>query len=299
MSGPLPATVHAERVLRVPVADGVSLHVAEVGLGPPLLLLHGFPDNGDLWRALVPALAPHHRLWMPDLRGVRYSDKPPAVTDYAIEPLLADVQALVDAMCAPAPGRVAIAGHDWGGMLAWACAARHPASVDRLVILNAPHPCRFAQLLRDDPAQQRASAYIGWLTAPGAEALLAANGHARLRALVQRALPAMPAAELDALAAGWAVPGALDSMLNWYRALQLDGASAVPSLGNASGRIAAPTLLCWSDLDTAFVPANLEGLAQWVPDLRLQRDGGAGHWLPRERPAGVAAAMLAFLAEAR
>lgn len=291
MSPSLPPDRDHPRSLRQRVAADVELHVAEAGRGAPLLLLHGFPDNGDLWTPLVSALGATHRLWMPDLRGYRHSDKPADPADYAIDHLVADVAALADAMVGRSPGRVTLAGHDWGGMLAWAFAARHPERVERLIIFNAPHPSRLAELLRDDPAQREASSYMQRLRAPGAEAVLAADGHARLRALVRHSLPTLPDAELDALAAGWAQPGALTAMLNWYRA------NALPGLTRSSGRIDAPTLLLWGEQEGSFVPANLDGLDRWVPRLRLRRFADAGHWLPREQPDEVARAMIAFLSE--
>ena len=291
---PLPSTLRLR-------AAGVHLHVQTAGQGSPLLLLHGFPDDADLWQPLVPLLSPHHRLWMPDQRGYRHSDKPALPGDYRIEALLADVLALVEYMLDGAPRRIAMAGHDWGGMLAWAFAARHPSRVERLVVFNAPHPCRFAELLRSDAQQRAASAYVHTLCQPGHAALMAADGHARMRALMARAVPGMRPEDIDALARGWATPGALPAMLNWYRALDCDaalegdGVPALPSLGDASGHIEAPTLLLWGEQDGAFVPANLQGLERWVPQLQVQRFAQAGHWLMRERPAEAAAAMLQFL----
>lgn len=284
---------------RVPVAEDVALHVAELGDGPPLLLLHGFPDNGDLWLPVARRLANQHRVWMPDLRGYRHSDKPKGAADYAIDALVADVLALATQLGAGTAGRVHVAGHDWGGMLAWALAARHPASIERLVICNAPHPCRFAELLERDAAQRAASAYVQRLSAPGAGVALAADGFARLRAMLQANLPSLPADELESQVQGWALSGALDAMLNWYRALDIEhalagGVSSLPDLGAASGRIEAPTLVLWGDLDGSFVAANLDGLQRWVPQLTLRRFEDAGHWLPREHPDTVAGAMLDF-----
>lgn len=282
-------------------AAGVHLHVQTAGQGSPLLLLHGFPDDADLWQALVPLLSPHHSLWMPDQRGYRHSDKPALPGDYAIDVLLADVLALADHMHGGTPGRIALAGHDWGGMLAWAFAARYPQRVERLVIFNAPHPCRFAELLRSDAQQRAASAYVQTLCQPGHAALMAADNCARMRALMARAVPGMRGDDIDALARGWATPGALPAMLNWYRALDFNaalagaGVPALPSLGSASGHIEAPTLLLWGEQDGSFVPANLQRLECWVPRLQLRRFADGGHWLPRERPAEVADAMLAFL----
>jgi epoxide hydrolase 4 len=279
------------RTLRLQVAVDVELHVVEAGLGAPLLLLHGFPDNGDLWQPLAMALQATHRLWMPDLRGYRHSDKPAGVASYGIDALLEDVRALCDAMAGRSPGRVALAGHDWGGLLAWVFAARHPERVERLIVCNVPHPQRLAELLRDDAAQREASSYMDRLRTPGAEAALAADDCARLRALMRHSLPDLAAAELDALAAGWSAPGALTAMLNWYRA------NAVSDLARCCGRIEAPTLLLWGEQEGSFVPANLERLERLVPRLALRRFADAGHWLPRQRPAEVAQAMIAFLQE--
>ena len=283
--------------LRVATAPDVELDVAVVGTGVPLLLLHGFPDNRDLWQELVPALAAHHRLWMPDLRGYRQSSKPPLVDDYTIRKLVEDVRELADRASGSPQGSLSVAGHDWGGMLAWAFAALHPERVERLIIFNAPHPCRFAELLRTNAAQQVASSYVQRLATPGAEDAMAANGHERMRSLMQQSLPRMSEDDLQSLAAGWAVPGALAAMLNWYRALDIHDPHAVPNLAPASGDIAAPTLLLWGERDGAFVPENLLTLERWVHRLTLRRFADAGHWLPREKPMEVAAEMLAFLSD--
>jgi epoxide hydrolase 4 len=287
-----PATaIDLRRIRRQRVAPDVELHVAQAGDGAPLLLLHGFPDNGDLWRPLAMQLGATHRLWMPDLRGYRHSDKPPADADYALDRLLSDVLALCDALSARRPGRVALVGHDWGGILAWAFAARHPERVQRLIVFNAPHPYRLTELLRDNVAQRDASAYMARLREPGAEAALAAGGHARLRALVRSTQADMPADELEALANGWAQPGALSAMLAWYRA------NDVRALDLGSGRIEAPTLLLWGEQEGSFVPSNLDSLERWAPRLTIRRFADAGHWLPREQPRAAARAMIDFLTD--
>jgi pimeloyl-ACP methyl ester carboxylesterase len=289
-----------QRRLRIATGPGVSLHVAEAGDGPPLLLLHGFPDNGDLWRPMVAQLAGRHRVWAPDLRGFRFSDKPEGTAAYTVAHLLQDVLALAGAMSPDEP--VCIAGHDWGGMLAWGFAACHPARVRRLAVANAPHPARFAQLLRSDARQRQASAYITALSAPGAHAALSADGFARLRALLDGPDSPCPPEELDAALQGWQVTGALQAMLNWYRALGspaelAEATLTFPTLPSVDGTVPAPTLLLWGERDQAFVPGNLVGLERWVPRLRIERFAQAGHWLPREQPQAMAAALLAFFAE--
>jgi len=280
-------------------AAGVGLQVTEAGEGPPLLLLHGFPDSADLWRPMCKLLAHRFRVWMPDLRGYRESDKPEPVQAYTITTLLEDVDALVHAMVGR-DGKVALAGHDWGGMLAWAFAATRPAQVEKLVVLNAPHPVRFAELLREDAAQREASAYLFRLAAPHAAAVLWAANLAALRGGLQHELPSLAAEELQAIEHGWRVPGALEAMLRWYQALDLhlalqSRARSIPSLGQASGRIDAPTLLLWGERDGSFVADNLLGLERWVPQLQIRRFPDGGHWLPRQRPEEIAREIAGFL----
>lgn len=282
-------------------AHGVRLHVAQAGQGSPVLLLHGFPDHWRLWQPMMQALAPEHRVMAPDLRGINLSDKPPEVSDYAIEHLVGDVLSLIDHL----GGRCALVGHDWGGLLAWTVAAMHPAKVSRLAVFNAPHPCRFAQQLKSSPAQREASAYAQRLCQPGAEQRLAANDFELLWAVRGdgRRGPSWDAERLASVQA-WSQPGALTAALHWYRALNLDaalgpqGVASVPDLGHASGVVNVPTLLVWGERDGSFPVACLDGLAPWVPDLHIHREAEGGHWLLEERPALIAALLGDFLTAA-
>lgn len=295
-----PATGQAPHHVTLPAA-GLNLHAVDTGSGSPVLLLHGFPDHWALWQPLLAPLAARHRVLVPDLRGINLSDKPLGVAAYAIDHLVADVLALIHHL----GGRCAVVGHDFGGMLAWAVAARHPAVVSRLAILNAPHPCRLAQQLRDDPAQRAASSYLRRLTAAGAEQRLTDHNFQRLWSVVAGSTTRVLCdAERSRCVAAWSQPGALTAMLNWYRALDIDaalspaGVPALPSLSGASGRIGMPTLVLWGERDGSFPAACLNGLDLLVPQLQLRRFPGAGHWLPREEPAAVADALLDFLATA-
>jgi pimeloyl-ACP methyl ester carboxylesterase len=290
----------ATLALRWPAAGCVHLHVTQMGAGTPVLCLHGFPDHWRLWQPLMQALAPHHRVVAPDLRGINLSDKPPAVGDYAIGHLVADVLALIDHL----GGRCALVGHDWGGLLAWTVAALHPQQVSRLVVFNAPHPCRFAQELKTNPQQREASAYALRLCEPGVEQVLAENDFQRLWAVRSqgRAGPEA-AAEREAAVRAWAQPGALTAALNWYRALNIrqalgpQGVPAVPDLGSATGHVAGPTLVVWGERDGSFPVACLDGLADWVPQLQLHRQPDGGHWLLQDQPALAANLVLRFLAQ--
>lgn len=279
---------------------GVSLHALAAGQGTPLLLLHGFPDDSQLWAPLLPTLAAQHQVLAPDLRGYGLSDKPTELDCYRIDALVADVLALIEHL----GGRCALAGHDWGGMLAWVVAARHPQAVSRLAILNAPHPCRYAQQLVVDPAQRLASAYVQRLCAPDAAARLARDDFALLWSVITSSTAAsLSEAERAHSLACWSRPGTLQAMLNWYRALDMPaalaegGVRALPDLGHASGDIAVPTLMLWGERDGSFPAACLDGLARYVPQLSLRRFPEGGHWLLREQPEAVAAALLEFFAD--
>ena len=179
------------------------------------------------------------------------------------------------------------------------CAAAHPAAVDRLVIVNAPHPTRFQATLDGDPAQRAASAYARALLDPGFEAaVLADGGVAFWDALFgeHHKAGAIDAAARAAHLAGWRVPGTLTAMTDWYRASpfvfpdQPAGRFALtpfPAL-----RIDVPVTMIWGEDDTALLPAQLDGLAELVPDLTIHRVAGAGHGILHQRP-GVVTSLIA------
>jgi epoxide hydrolase 4 len=162
----------------------VTLHVVEAGTGPLVVLLHGFPEFWYSWRHQIPALAAAGlRVVAPDLRGCNLSDKPRGQAAYRVRELAADVAGLI-AACGEE--QAAVVGHDWGGAVAWALAIRHPERVERLVIVNSPHPLRFLAAVRQ-PAQLARSWYmllfqLPWLP----EALLRAGGFKALRRTLRR-----------------------------------------------------------------------------------------------------------------
>lgn len=279
-------------------AAGVDLHVVVQGDGPPVLLLHGFPDHWTVWEPVMARLFRSFRMMAPDLRGYNLSDKPTSVHSYGIDCLVDDVRTLIRVL----GGKCALVGHDWGGMLAWAVAARYPDEVSKLVIANAPHPCRLAQQLRDDPAQRAASDYVRRLTLQGAEERLVDHNYERLLAVVSDSgAVALSEQERTQYVEAWSQSGAMTAMLNWYRAANFEAAlaapwvDAVPDLSGASGHIAAPTLVLWGERDGSFPVACLDGLQQWVPRLILHREPLCGHWLLREKPQLVAQLIEDFL----
>ncbi|HUF91337.1 MAG TPA: alpha/beta hydrolase, partial [Candidatus Limnocylindria bacterium] len=232
-----------------------------------------------------------HQAVAVDMRGYNLSSKPPDVADYAIHHLVGDVAALADHL---GHRRFVLVGHDWGGAVAWAFAIRHPERLERLVIVNAPHPAVFARELRDNPAQQKASEYMLAFRSAKAEAMLSANDYG---ALVHTVLGEglakgyVTAADRDEYLQAWSQPGALTGGLNYYRAARVgppgrDGAPASGTLGvvDSATVVSVPTLVIWGEKDTALLTGNLEGLDRYVPSLTVRRVQDGTHWVIHEQP---------------
>jgi pimeloyl-ACP methyl ester carboxylesterase len=259
--------------------------------GPLALLLHGFPECWYSWRHQIPALArAGYRVAVPDQRGYNLSDKPPGVANYQIDTLTADILALIHAL---GHQRATLVAHDWGGAAAWRFAIDYPRAVERLVVMNAPHPVTFARALRNDPSQRQKSWYmfafqLPWLP----EALLSLSPPATARLFFRGTAvrrDAFSENDLEVMAAALAQPGALRAMIHWYRAA-FRHRPARPARA-----IQAPTLLLWAEDDVALgVPLTYD-LERWVPDLRTHYIANCGHWVQNEAPGQVNEQLLTFL----
>jgi pimeloyl-ACP methyl ester carboxylesterase len=287
---------------RVEVQPGVRLHCAEGGVpGRPLLLfVHGFPEFWYAWKDLLPAFADRWHAVAPDLRGFNLSDKPTDPKAYRPATLVADLEGLIRAL---GHERAVVVAHDWGGALAWSLAIAMPHRVASLVILNAPHPVPFARDLATDPAQQRASAYMNFLRAPGAESALAKDDFAAMdRFFVDvSAAPWYDAPTRAAYHEAWRRPGALSGGLAYYRASPLypptadDPGAKRLQLDPDDYRVRVPTRVIWGERDHALLPSLLEGLDALVPDLDLVRLPECSHWLVHEEPERVAGLIRGFI----
>ena len=290
---------------RIGLPTGVTLRV-QLGGGEsaqPIVLLHGFPESHRTWRSVAPDLARDFRVVAPDQRGFARSDKPEAVEAYRTERIVEDVVALADVL---GLGRFTLVGHDWGGAVAWAAALKHPDRLQRLVVVNAPHPLVFQKSLIDDEAQREASQYIRAFCNPlmekGIEAMgletffdKSFGGHADLSLISE--------GERQAYLEEWRQPGALTAMLNWYRATDI----VVPQPGEKASapfwaqlpfpQVKVPTLVVWGMKDKALLPIQLAGIDKLVDDLRIVTVADAGHFVPWERPEPVIAAIRDFIAE--
>lgn len=271
--------------------DGLALHVVEAGPadGPPVILLHGFPEFWLGWRHQIGPLArAGYRVIAPDGRGYNLSDKPQGLDAYRLVRLTRDVVQLADAL---GIGRFGLVGHDWGGIVAWSVAARHPDRVERLAILNAPHPDTTWRVIRQDPVHLLRSYYVALFQLPGLpERMLAANDHATLaRALTGSSRPGTFAADdLARYREAWRQPGALTAMLGWYRALVRRPAGRV-------GRVAMPALILWGRRDGALGATFASESLGLCDRGRIQWFDEATHWVQHEEAERVNAALVAFL----
>jgi pimeloyl-ACP methyl ester carboxylesterase len=280
-------------------ANGLRFHYLAAGQpGRKLVLfLHGFPEFCGAWRAQLEEFGRDHLAVAPDLRGYNLSDKPGDVAAYRAKHLVEDVRQIA-AKFTDKP--FVLVAHDWGGAIGWNLAAAHPDLVERLVIVNSPHAMPFARGLGHDPAQQEASAYMNLLRSPKAERVLSENGYERLVAMALEQWGAAPVDRRDYLAA-WSQPGALAGMLNWYRASPLypptenDPGAAKLSLDPKDFIVRVPTLVIWGVSDTALLPSLLDGLENWVPDLRIERIREGTHWVVHEQPARVNGLIRRFI----
>ncbi|MEP7198677.1 MAG: alpha/beta hydrolase [Chloroflexota bacterium] len=269
--------------------NGVRLHYVSEGSGPLMLFLHGFPEFWYEWRNLLPAFGRDHLAVAPDMRGYNLSSKPAAVEQYRMSHLIADVRALAAHL---GHKRFTLVGHDWGGAVAWAFAVAHPECLDRLIIVNAPHPAIFRREIGENPAQQQASAYMQMFRTPQAEEILAANNFAPLAGALFGGQLFGNAAEKQAYIAAWSQPGALTGGLNYYRAMRGTGGPLAPS----ASIVNIPTLVIWGEQDTALLTGNLNGLEQFVPNLTVKRIPDGSHWVIHEQPQTVIAHMREFIA---
>jgi pimeloyl-ACP methyl ester carboxylesterase len=263
---------------------GLDFPVLDVGAGPVVLLLHGFPDSHRLWRNQVgPLVRAGYRVVAPDLRGFGDAPMPPNVADYSLGNILGDVIGMLDALNIK---QARVIGHDWGAVVSWYLAAYYPARVERLMVLSvgAPWNPEFNSI-----AQREKFWYANYFQFEGvAEANLQKDNWALFRALSRNE------GDTDAAIERWARPGALTASLNWYRA---NARPRMPAPEGPLPKISCNVVGVWSERDHYLTEAQMESSGALVSaKWRYEKVGGAGHWMMLERPRQVAELMLDFLA---
>jgi len=272
---------------------GVKLHVIDKGSqeGPPVVLLHGFPEFWWGWRYQIdPLVDAGYRVLVPDQRGYNLSDKPQGLDPYRLDRLAQDVVNLVEST---GREKATLIGHDWGGIVAWATAVLYPQRIERLVVLNAPYPRLSIKEIARHPTQFIRSTYIYFFQLPKLpEWLLLRNyGQILAESLCRSSRPGtFSEGDLNRYREAWSQPGAVTSMLNWYRAL------ARRPLGiPQSPTIHSPTLILWGVNDAALGKHLAEASLRLCADGQLIFHPNASHWIQHEEPDWVNQHILQFL----
>jgi epoxide hydrolase 4 len=280
-----------------------TIHYVSRGEGKPILFLHGFPQFWYLWRRQITDLGQDHAVYAADMRGYNLSSKPADPEAYRMRHLLTDIVGLVEEL-GVAP--LTLVGHDWGGIVSWAFALKHPDLLERLVIIDGPPPFTWNRDLRESPKQRSAVNYMIELSkeSPGPEEMLAANDYAVVDEIMLRIGgrdAKLSEAERKVYHDAWSQPGALRGGLNYYRAARMGeqvAAGGVPEEYDEkirSQQVRVPTLVIWGENDAALLPTLTRGLDEWIPNLRVELVPGAGHWVPYERPDEVNSLIREFV----
>jgi epoxide hydrolase 4 len=275
-------------------ANGIRLHCVEAGDGPPVVLLHGFPEFWYSWRHQLPALAAAgFRAVAPDLRGYNDSDKPPGVERYRPELLVQDVVGLIENL---GSGPAVVVGHDWGGIIGWLVTMGRPDLVQKLVALNAPHPATFETELRH-ARQLFRSWYAFFFQLPWLpEAALRFQNFGLVRHALRRHTIHPDTFTPEAIRRyreALAKPGALTAAINYYRAAFRYRHETARMYRPVRG----PVLVIWGEKDSYLNPHVLDGLGTWAPDARVLRLREASHWVQNDAPDAVNQALLSFLSQ--
>ncbi len=271
------------------------LHYVEAGAtdAPPVVLLHGFPEFWYSWRHQIPALAAAGlRVIAPDMRGYNLSSKPNEVSSYTARRLAGDVRDLIEERGAQ---HAFLAGHDWGAAVAWVTAMAHPDAVERLAILNVPHPRRMVHALRRPGRQLARSWYMFFFQLPWLpeHAVRAGDWRALRRGFEQDAHPgAFTPEDIDRYREAWAQPGAATATINYYRA----ALRRPPSRGEAAlAPIETPTMVIWGERDRHLGAELAEPDRRDVPGLhRVVRLPEASHWVHHDCPDRVSELLIGF-----
>lgn len=252
--------------------------------GPPVILLHGFPEFWYSWRFQIPALArAGYRVISPDQRGYNLSDKQ---GPYNASTLVRDIVHLQDALGLSSSH---VVGHDWGGAIAWSFAAAHPGRTQRLVTMNAPHINAYQDALVRHPRQILKSYYIALFQVPRLpEWAIRQNDYALLERAFQSVSPErMTQRDIALYKEACAQPGALEAMIGWYRAINRSRKAVL--------NIDRPSCVIWGERDAFLEKGCNETLGSYVPDLSVHYLPRASHWVQMDLPDEVNRIMLDFL----
>jgi pimeloyl-ACP methyl ester carboxylesterase len=272
--------------------NGIRLHVVQAGPidGPLVILLHGFPEFWYGWRHQIKPLAQAGmRVWAPDQRGYNLSDKPKGIASYRFDELANDVVGLIDAAGVE---KCFLAGHDWGAAVAWWVALRYPERLEKLAILNVPHPAVMTQTLSSSLSQLRKSWYMFFFQIPLLpEAILRNNDWAYAAGMLRRSgkSGSFSDADIEQYRRAWWWEDAFTSMLNWYRA-----ALQMPPDLTGNMHVHVPTLMLWGANDIALGREMAQPSIELCDHGKLVLFENTSHWIQHDKAAAVNKHLLEF-----
>ncbi len=272
--------------------NGIRLHYVSSGRGKLIMFVHGFPEFWYEWDNQLVEFGRDYQAVAPDMRGYNLSSKPAEIEKYHVKEIIEDLRALAEHL---GHEKFIMVAHDWGGAIAWSAAMRHPELLEKLIIINSPHPAVFARELLKNPDQQKASQYMLMLRSAEAERVLSENNFARLMDLLVQFGSKWELSEEKRLKyiAAWSQPGALTGSLNYYRASPLypptskndeEQIESILSLPKEMFEIKVPTLVIWGEADRALLTGNLDGLGEYIEDLTVKKIPDGTHWVSHEQP---------------
>ena len=272
--------------------NGIRLHYVSVGQGKLIMFVHGFPEFWYAWEKQLIEFGRDYQAVAPDMRGYNLSSKPADIDKYQVNDLIEDLRALAEHL---GHKKCIMVAHDWGGAVAWTAAMRHPEMLEKLIIINSPHPAVFARELLNNPDQQKASQYMLMLRSAEVERVLSENNFARLMDVLVQFGSKWKMSEETCLKyiEAWSQPGALTGSLNYYRVSPLypptskndeEQIRSILNLPKEMFAVKVPTLVIWGEQDQALLTGNLEGLEEYIEDLTVKRIPDATHWVVHEQP---------------
>jgi len=273
--------------------NGVRLHVVQAGpkSGTPVILLHGFPEFWYGWRRQIPALVNAGcRVIVPDQRGYNLSDKPQGVEKYSVSTLVEDVLGLIKALDYE---KVNLVGHDWGAVVAWTLAITHPEKLNKLTIMNAPHPAVMRRFLRRDLDQMRRSWYVGFFQIPWLpeKMMSASDFREMMRGMKNSAKKnTFTSEDFEKYKEAWSQPDAIPSMLNWYRAI----VQHPPQMPD-DARVKVRTLMMWGMKDFALTHRMARPSMDYCDEGNLILFPESTHWVHLDAAAEVNHYLIDFL----
>lgn len=272
------------------MSNGIQLHYVTQGEGLLMLMLHGFPEFWYSWRHQIPEFAKDYKVVALDLRGYNDSDKPKQQSAYVMSEFIKDVEGIIKGL---GYDQCVLVGHDWGGAIAWCFAYAHPEMVERLIVMNIPHPAKLAEGLQT-PQQLMRSWYVFFFQLPMLPELAVQWSDYQV---IESAFQGMAIDkstftqdDIEAYKNAAAKRGTLTAMINYYR-------NAFTTFGQGNWRlIEVPTLMIWGEEDTALGKELTYGTEEYVRNFQIRYIPNCSHWVQQERPDLVNQYIREFLA---